>query len=78
MYVEQDTTLVLMKKNNVRTGGWLTGLVIGLFIGLLVYLSIAFFRGSMTLLTTGATLIAAILFLLLILPALKKQVENNQ
>jgi uncharacterized membrane protein YdjX (TVP38/TMEM64 family) len=67
-----------MKKTNIRTGDWLTGLVIGLFIGLLVYLSISFFRGSMTLLTTGATLISAVLFLMLILPALKKRVENDQ
>ncbi|WP_157618302.1 hypothetical protein [Spirosoma spitsbergense] len=67
-----------MKKNKIRTGDWLTGLVIGLFIGLLVYLSVSFFWGSMTLIKTGAVFISAVLFLLLILPALKEQAKNDQ
>jgi amino acid transporter len=61
-----------MKNYKIRTVDWLTGLVIGLFIGLLIYLSISFLLGSMTLIKTGAILISAILFLLLILPTLKK------
>jgi hypothetical protein len=61
-----------MKHYKIRTGDWLTGLVIGLFVGLLVYISISFLLGSMTLIKTGAILISAILFLLLILPTLKK------
>jgi hypothetical protein len=67
-----------MKKTNIRTGDWLTGLVIGLFIGLLLYLSLSFFRGSITLLTTGGILISAVLFLLLLLPTLKKQGKKDQ
>lgn len=67
-----------MKKTKIRTGDWLTGLVIGLFIGLLVYLSMSFLLGSMTLLKSGAILISAVIFLMLILPTIKKQVENEQ
>ena len=61
-----------MKKTNIRTRDWLTGLVIGLFIGLLVYLSMSFLLGSMTLIKTGAMLISAVIIMMLILPTLKK------
>ena len=61
-----------MQKKRIHPGDWFKGLIIGFFISLLAYLSISFYQGNMSLLTTGAIFVTAVMFLLLILLTIKK------
>lgn len=69
---------MIIKKHSSPPQSWFIGLVVGLLIGLLAYLSIAFYQGTMTLIKAVTILLTTVLFVLLIAPAIKRRSNNDQ
>ena len=61
-----------MKKPKIHTSDWISGLVIGLCIGLFGYLWLLYSRGTIPLMTVGGISITAALCGLLLMPTIKR------